>query len=202
MSSTTPSAMRGRASSAPSHWERRRPTRSGRSQAKRTREIATSGGKTALGPTARGVCKTVQTLGEKPLGPVADHGPLHTHGPRHRGLRGPCCQQKDHLPPADHAGGQGGGPLPPLQRLSLFGRQDKASGRLAAACHSPLLLNRSTLEPGVPRGLSPHHGVQDREERAHSSRYGHFLGFPSPQPSLIEGFDDRVTPCSGARGHV
>ena len=32
--------------------------------------------------------------------------------------------------------------------------------------------------------------------------YGHFLGFPSPQQSLIEGFDDRVKPCRGERGHV
>src|SRR5215218_3893919 len=63
-------------------------------------------------------------------------------------------------------------------------------------------LSSAILEPGVPRGVSLHYGVQDREELAHSSRYGHFLGFSSPQQSLIEGFDDRVTPCRGERGHV
>ena len=62
-------------------------------------------------------------------------------------------------------------------------------------------LSRAMLEPGVPRGLSLHPGVQDQEELAHRSCYGHLLGFPSPQPSVRESFANRVTPCRAERGH-
>ena len=36
-------------------------------------------GKIALGTAARGVREAIQALGEKPLGPLADDGPLHTN---------------------------------------------------------------------------------------------------------------------------
>jgi hypothetical protein len=86
--------------------------------------MATSGGNPALGAAARGVGEPVQALGEKPLGPVADHGPLHADRVRRRGLRGPCGQQKDTLPPAGHSCRHGGRTWPPFQRLPLFGSQD------------------------------------------------------------------------------
>ena len=101
-----------RASSVQSHWERLRPTRSGRSQAKRTTWIATSGGKTALGPAARRVCQPRKTLGEKACGPRADHRPLDAHGAPHFRLRMPPSQQEDNLPPSGQPGGDGAGAEP------------------------------------------------------------------------------------------
>src|ERR671915_226935 len=115
MASTIPSAISWSASSAQSHWERLRPSVSGRSQARRTTWIATSGGKTALGTTAGGVSEAVQALDEKPLGPLADDSPLHTSRPPHIGLGVPSGQQQDDFPPACPPCSDGGRPLPPFQ---------------------------------------------------------------------------------------
>jgi hypothetical protein len=71
MSSTTHSAISCRASLWPSHGERLRPSRFGRSEARYTAWIATSWGKNALGTAARGVCKPIEVLGEKAFGPLA-----------------------------------------------------------------------------------------------------------------------------------
>jgi hypothetical protein len=90
--STTPSAMSWRASSVQSHWERLRPSESGRSQARRTTWIATSGGKTTLGTAARGVGEPVQALRQKAFGPLADHRPLDSHGASHIGVGVPSGQ--------------------------------------------------------------------------------------------------------------
>jgi hypothetical protein len=70
MSSTIPSAMSWRASSVQSHCERLRPSGAGRSQARRTTCIATSGGKRPLGAAARGVREAFQALGQKPPRPT------------------------------------------------------------------------------------------------------------------------------------
>src|SRR6266566_267650 len=83
MSSTSSAAMSWRASSAQSHWERLRPSVSGRSQASRTTWIATSGGKHALGTTARGVRQAIEALGQKAPRPLANDGPLDADRLRH-----------------------------------------------------------------------------------------------------------------------
>jgi hypothetical protein len=82
------------------------------------------GGRTALGPAARGVGESVPTRGENTLGPVADHGPLHADRLRRSGWRRPCCQQEEPLSPAGHSCRHGGRTLPPSQRLTRFGGQD------------------------------------------------------------------------------
>jgi hypothetical protein len=51
---------------------------------------------------------------------------LDADGLRHVGLRMASGQQQDNLPPPDQAGSKGGRPLPPFQRLTLFGGQDNA----------------------------------------------------------------------------
>jgi hypothetical protein len=82
--------------------------------------IATSGGEIALGTAARGVSEAIQTLGEKPLGPLADDGPLHTNSLSHVGWGVPSDQQQDDFPPACQPCRKGGRPLPPFQGLVLF----------------------------------------------------------------------------------
>jgi hypothetical protein len=86
--------------------------------------IATSGGKTALGPAARRVGEPVQPLDEEALGPVANHGPLHANRLRCCGLGRASCQQEDDLPPASQSCRNGGRTLPPFQRLTLLGREE------------------------------------------------------------------------------
>jgi hypothetical protein len=127
MASTIPSAMSSRASAVHSHWERLRPTRSGRSQARRTTWIATSGGKTALGPAARGVGEPRQALGEEALGPLSHHRPLDAHRARHVRLGVPCGQEEENRPPSRQPGGDSGGTLPVLQGGTCFGGQENAS---------------------------------------------------------------------------
>jgi hypothetical protein len=80
------SAMSCRASCAQSYWERLRPRMSGRSQARRTTWMATSGGKNALGPSARGVIQLLKPLGEKPHSLLAHDTPLDVGHLRHMGL--------------------------------------------------------------------------------------------------------------------
>jgi hypothetical protein len=95
--------MSGRASAVPSHWERRRPRTSGRSQANRTRWSATSGGKNALGASARGVSEPVEALGATALGPCAHKAPLDSNHLGHVGGGGPaasnrlCCPRRARL---------------------------------------------------------------------------------------------------------
>ena len=127
MSSMISAAMSCRARSVQSHGERLRPSGSGRSQARRTRWIATSGGKTALGPAARGVGEPCQALGENALGPLAHHRPLDAQRARHGRLGVPCGQEEDNLPPACQPGGDGGGTLPVLQGVTFLGGQENAS---------------------------------------------------------------------------
>ena len=86
--------MSWRASSAQSHWERLRPSVSGRSQARRTTWIATSGGKNALGPAARGVRQALEALGQKAPRPLANDGPLDADGLRHVGLEWPAASKR------------------------------------------------------------------------------------------------------------
>src|SRR5262252_5619949 len=124
MSSTMASAMSWCASSAPSHWDRLRPRISGRSQARCTTWIATSGGKSALSTAAGGVSQAIQALGEKPLGPFAHHGPLGAHSLGHLGLRVPRSQEENDLPPTGQPCRESGRPLPPFQGLALFGGED------------------------------------------------------------------------------
>src|SRR5262249_20058580 len=123
----------------PSQWARLRPSRSGRSQARRTTWLATAGATTALGTTARGVRQTLHTPGEKAFGPLTAHGPLHADGRRHGGWGGPLRQQADNRPPSGQSCSAKGRPLPPFQRRTLFGGQDNVSRRLAATCHDNLL---------------------------------------------------------------
>src|SRR5512132_1677798 len=108
MSATSPSAISCRASSAQSHWERLRPNRSGRSQAKRTTWMATAGGKTALGTAARSVSQAIQPLGQKPSGPFTYDGPLDANSLSHVGVRVPSRQEKNDLSPAHPSGTEGG----------------------------------------------------------------------------------------------
>lgn len=109
------------ASSVPSHWDKLRPSIFGRSQARRTTWIATSGRKTALGSAAGGVREAIQALGEKPLSPLPDHRPLHADRLSHRRLGMSGGQQEEHLPPARQPSGEGGRLLPSFQGLPLFG---------------------------------------------------------------------------------
>ena len=138
-SSTRPSAMSCRASSSPSHGERRRPRVSGRSQARRTPCIATAGGKTARGAAARGVGEAIPALGAKPPGPLADDGPLDANRLGRVGVGLASRQPQADLPPTCQSGGDGGRALPAFQGLALFRGQDHASGRRAAACQGTLL---------------------------------------------------------------
>src|SRR5215211_2805296 len=124
MSSTIPSAMSWCASSVPSHWERLRPSRSGRSQASRTTWIATSGGKTPFGPAARGINEPIEAVGEKALGPLPHHPPLNSDPLCHLGWRIPLGRQENHAPPACQPCGHGGCPLPALQGLPLLRGED------------------------------------------------------------------------------
>ena len=107
-SATSPSATSCRASSAQSHWERLRSSRSGRSQARRTTWMATSGGKTALGTAARSVSEAIQPLGQKPSGPFAHDRALDTNGLGHMGMRVPSRQEENDLASADQPGSNGG----------------------------------------------------------------------------------------------
>ena len=54
----------------------------------------------------------------------------------------------------------------------------------------------------MPMSLGFNHRIQDREELAHRCRHRHFLGFPSREQPLIEGFDHWVNTSRGQRGHV
>jgi hypothetical protein len=119
MSVTIPSATSWRASSRQSHWERLRPRASGRSQASRTKWIATSGGKKTLGAAARGVHKPVEALGEKAFGPFAHDARLDTDHLGHIGLGVPSSQQENKPPPPRQPGGKRGRVLPTFQGLPL-----------------------------------------------------------------------------------
>jgi hypothetical protein len=88
--------------------------------------MATSGGKTALGATARGVGEAIQPLGQKPSGPFPHDRALDTNRLSDVGVRVPRSQEKNDLPPAHQAGGEGGRPLPAFQGLMLLSRQDNA----------------------------------------------------------------------------
>ena len=121
MSATIPAAMSWRASSRHSPWERLRPRRSGRSQARRTTSIATSGGKTARGAAARSVAEALQALGQKPLRPLADDDALDAAHLRHLALRVSVSQQQDHASPAHQPCRHGGRSLPAWQELPLLG---------------------------------------------------------------------------------
>src|SRR5262245_51326358 len=126
MSSMISSAMSCRASSVQSHWVGLRPSGSGRSQARRTTWIAPSGGKTTLGPAARGVGEPCQALGEKALGPLAHHRPLDAQRARHGSLGVPFGQEEENLPPSCQPGGNRGGTLPVLQGVTFLGGQENA----------------------------------------------------------------------------
>src|SRR3954447_6043676 len=69
--STTPSRASGSARARQSHWDKERPSLSGRSQAILTRCRATEGGKGGLAPAARLVGEALQALGEVAPGPLA-----------------------------------------------------------------------------------------------------------------------------------
>jgi hypothetical protein len=101
-------AMSARASSVQSHGERLRPSESGRSQARRTTWIATSGGNPTPGTVARGVCEPGQALRQTVFAPLADHRPLDAYGAAHIG--------RD----------DGGRPLPAFQGRARLVRQTNA----------------------------------------------------------------------------
>jgi hypothetical protein len=61
-----------------------------------------------------------QQGGEKPLGPLADDGPLPTHGLSHVGLGVSSDQQQNDFPPACQPCRKGGRSLSPFQGLVLF----------------------------------------------------------------------------------
>src|SRR4051812_31872136 len=71
MLATTPSRTSWSASSRQSHWDRERPSFSGRSQAILTRWRATVGGKSGLAPASRLVDETRESLAEVALNPFA-----------------------------------------------------------------------------------------------------------------------------------
>jgi hypothetical protein len=108
LSATSPSARRGRPSSAPSHGERLRPSRAGRSQARRTTWMATSGGNIALGPAARSVREAIHPLGQQSSGPFAHDRALDANGLGHVGVCVPSRHEAHELAPADPPGGDGG----------------------------------------------------------------------------------------------
>jgi hypothetical protein len=122
-----PSALSWWASAVHSPGDRRRPSASGRSQARRTTWIATSGGKIALGTAAEGVREAIQALRQTPLSPRADDGPLHTNRVRHIGVGGPRGQHQDDFPPAYQPCRHGGRSLPAFHGLRLFGGEDNVS---------------------------------------------------------------------------
>ena len=86
-SSTLASALSCRASAWPSPWERRRPRISGRSPARRTTSMATSGGQHAPGAAARSGSPPHEALGQKPPRPLADAAALDADQLRHRRWR-------------------------------------------------------------------------------------------------------------------
>jgi hypothetical protein len=128
MSATIPSAMSWRASSRQSHWERLRPSVSGLSQARRTTWIATSGGKKAFGPAARGISEPCEALRKKAPGPLAHDAPLGTNHLPHVGLGEPSRQQEDDSPPPREPGGNRGGTLPAFQGIAFWPGQDNVQG--------------------------------------------------------------------------
>lgn len=82
--------------------------------------MATSGGKHPLGTAAGGIDKPGETLGPKPLGPLAHHGALDPDQPSHLGVGVPGGQEQDHAAPAHQPGRHRGGTLPVFQGLTLL----------------------------------------------------------------------------------
>jgi hypothetical protein len=82
--------------------------------------MATAGGKTALGAAARSVREAIQPLGQKPPGPFPHDGVLDANSQGHVGVRVPRRQEKNDLPPAHPAGGEGGRPIAFTRVMGLF----------------------------------------------------------------------------------
>lgn len=88
--------------------------------------MATSGGKKALGPPARGLGKALEALRQKALGPLADDRPLDPDHLSHVGLGVSRGQQEDDSPPPHEPSGNRGRTLPVLQGVAFLGGQGNA----------------------------------------------------------------------------